>query len=157
VAAGADAVFVKVSPSTRDYEREVRGYVYAARALAAHEAPRLLASDPDLQVLMTSRQPGNVVRGLPLDVVEEQRVYELAGHLLWRWHDHSDAASDQVREDIRASMANQAEEAAACLESTAGHLDNAQRDLVRCVSRELPELAEEVPAVYRHGDYLPIH
>ncbi|MFL4909452.1 aminoglycoside phosphotransferase family protein [Streptomyces sp. MMS24-I2-30] len=153
VAVGADAVFVKVSPSTRDYEREVRGYAYAARALAAHEAPRLLASDPDLHVLMTSRQPGNVVRGLPLDVGEERHVYELAGHLLRRWHDHSDAASDQVREDISASMANQAEEAAACLESTAGHLDNEQRDLVRCVSKELPELAEELPAVERHGDY----
>ncbi|WP_043663259.1 phosphotransferase family protein [Streptomyces xylophagus] len=153
LAAGADAVFVKISPSPRDYEREIRGLAYAARALAAHEAPRLLASDPDLQVLMTSRQPGDVVRDLPLDVEEERRVYELAGHLLRRWHDHSDAASDQVREDIRASMATQAEEAAACLESTGGHLDTSQRDLVRCVSRELPELAEEVPAVDRHGDY----
>ncbi|MFG2463382.1 aminoglycoside phosphotransferase family protein [Streptomyces sp. NPDC048523] len=150
---GADAIFVKQSPSTRDYEREVGGYAYAARALDAHEAPRLIASDPDLQAIMTSRQPGDVVRGLPLEVGEERRVHELAGHLLRRWHDHSEPTSDQDRENIRASMANQAEEAAACLESTAGHLDNEQRALVRCVSRELPQLAETVPAVYRHGDY----
>ncbi|WP_331764952.1 aminoglycoside phosphotransferase family protein (plasmid) [Streptomyces sp. NBC_01136] len=153
VAAGADVAFVKLSPSTTDYEREIHGYAYAARALAPHEAPRLLASDPDLQAIITSPQPGDVVRDLPLEAEEERRVHELAGHLLRRWHDHSDPASGQNLEDIRASMADQAQEAAACLESTAGHLDAKQRALVQCVSRELPQLAEDLPAVYQHGDY----
>ncbi|MFI6809097.1 phosphotransferase family protein [Streptomyces luteogriseus] len=153
VAAGTDVAFVKLSPSTQDYEREVHGYAYATRALAPHEAPRLLAADPDLQAIITSPQPGDVVRGLPLEAEEERRVYELAGRVLRRWHDHSEPASAQDLEDIRASMADQAEEAAACLESTAGHLDNEQRALVRCVPQELPQLAERLPAVYRHGDY----
>jgi hypothetical protein len=95
VATGTDVAFVKLSPSTQDYDREVRGYAYAACALAPHEAPRLLASDPDLQAIITSPQPGHVVRGLSLEAEEERRVYELAGRLLRRWHDHSDPASDQ--------------------------------------------------------------
>jgi len=154
VATGKDVAFVKLSPSAQDYEREVRGYAYAARSLGPHEVPRLIASDPGLQAIITTPQPGSVVRGLALEAEEERRVHELAGQLLRRWHDQSDPASDQDLEDIRASMADQAEEAAACLENTAGrHLDDQQRVLVRCVSEELPELPRDLPVVFRHGDY----
>ncbi|WP_259294662.1 aminoglycoside phosphotransferase family protein [Streptomyces canus] len=150
---GPDAVFVKRSPSTTDYEREIQGYAYASRALAPHEAPRLLAADTDLQVIMTSLQPGDVVRGLPLQAAAERRVYELAGALLRRWHDHSAPASDQNLADTRASMSDQAQEATACLASTAEHLDTAQRKLVQCVAEELPQLTSGLPTVFRHGDY----
>lgn len=80
-------------------------------------------------------------------------MHELAGRLLRRWHDQSGPAPEQDREAIRASMADQATEVAACLENTAGHLDDEQRALVQCVARELPELADDLPAVYQHGDY----
>ncbi|MEV7683430.1 aminoglycoside phosphotransferase family protein [Streptomyces sp. NPDC088341] len=155
VTAGAEVAFVKLSPSTGDYEREIRGYAYAARVLAPHEAPRLLAADPGLQTIMTSPQPGRVVRNLPLQPEEERHVHELAGRLLRRWHDHSDPASESGQDSgtIRSSLADQAEEAASCLERTAEHLDDKQRALVRCVSRELPQLAEDLPVVYQHGDY----
>ncbi|MFE1957718.1 aminoglycoside phosphotransferase family protein [Streptomyces sp. NPDC059479] len=153
VTAGAEVTFVKLSPSTGDYEREIRGYAYAARVLAPHEAPRLLAADPGLQTIMTSPQPGRVVRDLPLQPEEERHVHELAGRLLRRWHDHSDPTSGQDPESIRSSMADQAEEAASCLDSTAAHLDNKQRAMVQSVSRELPQLTEDLPTVYRHGDY----
>ncbi|MFG2645935.1 aminoglycoside phosphotransferase family protein [Streptomyces sp. NPDC048370] len=153
VPAGEDDTFVKLSPSAKDYEREVVGYAYAARVLAPHEAPRLLAADPGLQAIMTSSQPGRVVRDLPLDREEEQYVHERAGNLLRRWHDASAPASEQDRDIIRTSMADQADEAASCLEHAAGHLDNKQRTLVKCVSLELPQVAERLPVVYRHGDY----
>ncbi|TFI27161.1 aminoglycoside phosphotransferase family protein [Streptomyces sp. 4R-3d] len=153
VSAGAEVAFVKISPSTRDYEREICGYAYAARVLALHETPRLLAADPGLQAIMTSPLPGRVVRHLPLQPEEERHVHELAGRLLRRWHDHSGPASERDREAIRTSMADHATEVAACLENTTGHLDDAQRALVACVARELPELADGLPAVYQHGDY----
>lgn len=153
VAAGADEAFVKLSPSTKDYECEVAGYAYAARALTPREAPRLLAADTGLQAIMTSPLPGRVVRGMPLEADEERRVHELAGRLLRRWHDHSDPASEQDRAAIRASMTDKADEAAACLENTAGHLNDEQRALVQSVYQELPELTEHLPAVYQHGDY----
>ncbi|MER6442911.1 aminoglycoside phosphotransferase family protein [Streptomyces sp. NPDC001185] len=153
VAAGIDEAFVKLSPTPEDYAREVRGYAYAQHALAAHEAPRLLAADPGLQAIMTSPLPGRVVRGLALEEQEERRVHELAGRLLYRWHSHSEPAPDQDRKHILASLADQAEEAAACLKSTAAYLDTAQRALIERVRDELPQLAEELPLVYRHGDY----
>jgi Ser/Thr protein kinase RdoA (MazF antagonist) len=153
VAAGANAAFVKLSPSATDYEREILGYAYAARALAANEAPRLLAADPGLMAIMSSPLPGQVVRGLPLEVEEERRVHELAGRLLRRWHDYSEPSTEQDHQAVRASMVEQAQEAAACLDSTAGHLDDAQRALVQAVSQELPQLAEQLPLLYKHGDY----
>ncbi|MBT2507004.1 aminoglycoside phosphotransferase family protein [Streptomyces sp. ISL-98] len=153
VAAGPTAAFVKLSPTEIDYDREVLGYAYAARTLADHEAPRLLAADPGLKAIMSSPLPGKVVRGLPLEKEVELRVHEDAGRLLRRWHDQSDPGSEQDRQDLRAAMREQAQEAAACLESTAEHLSAEQRTLVEAVSRELPELAEQLPLVYQHGDY----
>lgn len=153
VAAGADMVFVKISPSAREYEREVRGYAHAARALIVGTAPRLIAADPDLQALMSSPLSGRVVRDLPLTQADERRVHQQAGHLLRRWHDHSPPATAHDRAVIRADVAGQAKEAAACLEDTAGHLDDAQRALVQCVVEELPRRTEGMPVVYRHGDH----
>lgn len=153
VVAGPTAAFVKLSPTALDFDREVVGYAYAARILADHEAPRLLAADVGLRAIMSSPLPGNVVRGLPLDRGVELRVHEDAGRLLRRWHDQSDPASEQAREAVRAAMREQAREAAVCLESTAEHLSAEQRALVEAASRELPELAEQLPLVYQHGDY----
>jgi aminoglycoside phosphotransferase (APT) family kinase protein len=153
VAAGTDAVFVKVSPTTGDFEREVRGYAHAARALSPTEAPRLLAADLDLLALMSSPLPGRVVRGPSLGADDEWSAHEQAGRLLRRWHDHSEPAVDEERGAVRTAIAQQADEAAECLEDTARHLDDAQRALVRCVVDELPLLAEGMPLVYRHGDH----
>ncbi|MEU8759860.1 aminoglycoside phosphotransferase family protein [Streptomyces sp. NPDC048659] len=145
--------FVKLSPSPEDYEREVAGYAYAARVLAPQEAPRLLAAHPGLRAIMTSLQPGSVVRGLSLSREEELRVHERAGNLLRRWHDASAPASQRDRDSTRASMDGRASEAAACLEATAGYLDDEQRSLVECVAHGLPQLAEHLPVAYLHGDY----
>ncbi|MGQ0777706.1 MAG: aminoglycoside phosphotransferase family protein [Pseudonocardiales bacterium] len=153
VAAGSTAAFVKLSPTALDFDREVVGYAYAAWILADHEAPRLLAADPGLRVIMSSPLPGKVVRALPLEVEVELRVHEDAGRLLRRWHDQSDPASEQDREAVRAAMRELACEVAVCLESTAEHLNAEQRALVQAASREPPELAEQLPLVYQHGDY----
>ncbi|BDH15345.1 aminoglycoside phosphotransferase family protein [Streptomyces hygroscopicus] len=153
VAAGSSAAFVKVSPSETDYDREVIGYAFAARALADHEAPWLMAADPDLRAIMSTPLPGQVVRGLPLEAGVELRVHELAGRLLRRWHDHSTPATEQDRQAVRTSMREQAQEAAACLESTARHLDGEQRNLVEAASWGLPGMAEKLPLVFQHGDY----
>ncbi|MFC4951049.1 phosphotransferase [Pseudonocardia sp. GCM10023141] len=111
VAAGSNAAFVKLSLTEIDYDREVLGYAYAARNLTDHQAPRLLAVDPDLKAIMTSPLPGTVVRGLPLETEVEQRVHEAAGRLLRRWHDQSDPGSEQDRHSARAAMREQAREA----------------------------------------------
>lgn len=153
VPAHEDSVFVKLSPTALDYEREIAGYAYAARVLAPYEAPRLLAADPHLQSIMSSPLPGRVVRGLPLEPDVERHVHELAGRVLRRWHDHSEPASPHAIEAVGVSMAEQAEEAATCLENTATHLDDPQRALVRSVAKELPMLAAELPVVWQHGDY----
>jgi aminoglycoside/choline kinase family phosphotransferase len=153
VTTGQAMAYLKVSPSVRDYGREVHGYGFAARALAGHQAPRLLAADPDLRAILTSPLPGRIVRGLPLAADEEPRLHELAGRLLRRWHDHSEPVTDQQRQAIMASVADQADEAAACLERTAGSLTGGQRALVQRVRWELPDLAEDLPLAYRHGDY----
>jgi Ser/Thr protein kinase RdoA (MazF antagonist) len=153
VAAGETEAFLKVSAGTDEFAREVHGYAFAARALGAHQAPRLLAVDADLRVILTAPLPGRIVRGLPLAVDEEHRLHESAGRLLRRWHDHSEPISAQQRPAILASVADQADEAAVCLERTAGSLTAGQRVLVQRACRELPELAEDLPLVYRHGDY----
>ncbi|MGH3570163.1 MAG: aminoglycoside phosphotransferase family protein [Pseudonocardia sp.] len=153
VAAGPTAAFVKLSPTALEFDREVVGYAYAARILADHEAPRLLAANPGPQVIMSSSLQGTVVRGLLLEVEVEVRVHEDKGRLLRRWHDQSDPASEQDREAVRAVMREQAREAAVCLKCTAEHLSAEQHALVEAASRELPELAEQLPLVYQHGDY----
>lgn len=153
VATTAAAAFVKLSPTVRDYDREVAGYAYAARVLTDHEAPRLAAADPDLLAIMSTPLPGKVVRGLRLDVAEERRVHELAGRLLRRWHDHSDPATEHDRQVLHAAMAQHAREAADCLTSTTAHLDQTQRALVTAASQELTQLAEQLPVIYKHGDY----
>lgn len=153
VAAGPTVVFVKLSPTATDYHREVRGYDFTARALADHQAPRLLATNPDLMAIMSSPLPGRVVRGLPLQPGVEHRVHALAGELLRRWHDRSSPGTEQDRQAVRASFQDQAQEAALCLKRTAARLTREQHLLVEAAASELSDLAEQLPLVYRHGDY----
>lgn len=148
-------VFVKLYPSTEKYEREVKGCEHAARALADTEAPHLLASDPQRPAVVLSALPGRVVRGLPLEQAEEQRVHRLAGDLLRRWHDTDEPISDREHQRITESVTAQADEAAVILERLGDQLSPSERDLVRDVARDLPDLARALPRAYRHGDYSP--
>lgn len=148
-------VFVKLYPSTETYEREVRGCEHAARALAPAEAPQLLAGDPDRPTVVLSALAGRVVRGLPLGQSEEQEVHRLAGNVLRRWHDVPEPISDHEHERIMASVQTQADEATVILERIGDQLAPAERDLVRDVARDLPDLTQSLPLVYRHGDYSP--
>jgi hypothetical protein len=59
--------------------------------------------------------------GLCLTAEVESRGHDLVGRLLRRWHDLPEPASARARELIMASVAEQAEEVAACLERTAEH------------------------------------
>ncbi|WP_345346462.1 aminoglycoside phosphotransferase family protein [Actinoallomurus liliacearum] len=104
---------------------------------------------------MTTPLPGRVVKGLSLPPETEDQVHKQAGQLLRRWHDHPEPVPGHTRDSIMASIIEQAEEATACLERTAEHLPDAQRALVEEVSRDLPELTEGLPLVFRHGDYSP--
>lgn len=153
VAAGPTVAFVKLSPTWTDYQREILGYDFTARALADHEAPRLVAADPELLGILSSPLPGRVVRGLPLEPEVEHRVHALAGELLRRWHDRSTPGTEQDRQAVHASCQDQAHEAASCLEKVAGRLGREQRLLVEAAAGELPDLAAQLPLVYRHGDY----
>lgn len=157
IAAGSEEAFVKLYPTPEQFAREVHGHDHAARALAADEAPRLLASEPGLPAVMTSALPGRVVRGLELAAEEERRVHHLAGDLLRRWHDHPSPVPSQAGEDISASVTAQASEAAMCLERIGEQLTAGQRALVQDVALELPQLAVVLPRAYRHGDYSPLH
>ncbi|MFJ2608412.1 aminoglycoside phosphotransferase family protein [Streptomyces sp. NPDC087425] len=148
-------VFVKLYPSTDKYEREVQGCEHAARALAADEAPCLLAKDPERPSVVLSALPGRVVRGLPLEQAEEQQVHRLAGDLLRRWHAAPEPISDSEHRRIMASVTTQADEAAMILERLGEQLSPAEQDLVREAARDLPGLAQALPPAYRHGDYSP--
>ncbi|MGW4955438.1 aminoglycoside phosphotransferase family protein [Streptomyces parvulus] len=149
----AISAFVKISPTARDYDRETTAYAYALRALAPHQAPRLIASDPQMLALLTTPQPGKIVRGLSLGDDEELRIHEAAGRLLRRWHDHSAPATADERSAIQAAVTSQAEEAGVCLQATRHRLSPDEKQLVEDVAHELPRLAPELPLVYRHGDY----
>ncbi|MCA1220025.1 aminoglycoside phosphotransferase family protein [Streptomyces sp. 8L] len=148
-------VFVKLYPSTEQYEREVKGCEHVARALATDEAPRLLARDPERPAVVLSALPGRVVRGLPLEQAEEQQVHRLAGDLLRRWHDAPEPISDLEHRRIMASVTAQADEAGMILERLGDQLSPAEQDLVRDAAHDLPDLARVLPLVYRHGDYSP--
>ncbi|MER5372630.1 aminoglycoside phosphotransferase family protein [Streptomyces sp. NPDC002553] len=148
-------VFVKLYPSTEKYEREVKGCEHAARALAGTEAPHLLASDPQRPAVVLSALPGRVVRGLPLEQAEEQRVHRLAGDLLRRWHDADEPISYREHQRIMESVAAQADEAAMILERLGDQLSPAEQDLVSDAAHDLPDLAPALPLAYRHGDYSP--
>ncbi|MFJ2419162.1 aminoglycoside phosphotransferase family protein [Streptomyces brevispora] len=148
-------VFVKLYPSTEKYEREVKGCEHATRALAAGEAPRLLARTPQLPAVVLSALPGRVVRGLPLEQAEEQNVHRLAGSLLRRWHDTPEPISDLEHQRIMAAVTAQADEAAMILDRIGDQLSPAEQDLVRSAAHNLPRLAQSLPLAYRHGDYSP--
>ncbi|MEU0979205.1 aminoglycoside phosphotransferase family protein [Streptomyces griseus] len=153
VSAGTQNAYVKISPSALDFEREVAGYGFAAEHLSETQAPRLLASNPDLSALLSSALPGRVVRDLPLELGVELRLYEDAGRLLRRWHDASAPGTSADRAAVRSDMEDQAREAADCLRDVTPHLAADQLALVEAASQELPGLAEQLPLVYRHGDY----
>ncbi|MFI5864650.1 aminoglycoside phosphotransferase family protein [Streptomyces sp. NPDC051546] len=155
VRANHGEVFVKLYPSTEKYEREVKGCEHATRVLAADEAPRLLARDPERPAVVLSALPGRVVRGLPLEQAEEQHVHRLAGDLLRRWHDAPEPISDLEHRRIMASVTAQADEAAMILDRLGDQLSPAEQDLVRDAARDLPGLARSLPLAYRHGDYSP--
>ncbi|MGW5679615.1 aminoglycoside phosphotransferase family protein [Streptomyces sp. NPDC003860] len=148
--------FVKINPTSEDYEREVHAYEHATRALASNQAPRLLASDPALRAIMTSPLPGKVVRGLHLPPETEARVHHLAGQLLHQWH-HLDHPADPgpARDRAIAAVTRQADETATRITQIADELTPAQISLAKEAIRELPRLAEQLPLVYRHGDYSP--
>ncbi|KNE83325.1 aminoglycoside phosphotransferase family protein [Streptomyces xinghaiensis] len=148
-------VFVKLYPSIEKYEREVQGCEHATRALAADEAPRLLASDPDRPAVVLSALSGHVVRGLPLKQAEERHVHRLAGDLLRRWHATSESISGREHQRIMASVTAQAGEASVILERLGDQLSPAEQDLVHDAAHDLPDLARTLPLAYRHGDYSP--
>ncbi|WP_221354640.1 aminoglycoside phosphotransferase family protein [Streptomyces beigongshangae] len=155
VRADHGTVFVKLYPSAETYEREVKGCEHAKRALAADEAPHLLARAPERPAVVLSALPGRVVRGLPLEQAEEQQVHRLAGDLLRRWHDAPEPVSDLEHQRIMASVTAQADEAAMILDRLGDQFSPAEQDLVRDAARDLPGLAQGLPLVYRHGDYSP--
>jgi Ser/Thr protein kinase RdoA (MazF antagonist) len=149
------AAFVKSYPSTAKYGRELRGCEHAARALAADEAPQVIAANEELRSVILTALPGQVVRGLALQQAEEEQVHRLAGQLLRRWHDAPALISASSRADIMAAIADQADEAAVCLDQVGDRLSPAERDLVREVSTDLVTLAQSLPLAFRHGDYSP--
>ena len=150
----ARAAYLKVSPSQHSYTCETRAYQQAATALGQGQAPRLIAADPALRAVLVTALPGTVVRSLQLTAATETHVHRLAGRLLRRWHDHLAPAPPQAPDTVRAALAGQAREAAACLDSLSGNLTGAEQDLVRAAARELPALAD-LPLVYTHGDFSP--
>ncbi|KAF2775280.1 hypothetical protein STPH1_7467 [Streptomyces sp. OM5714] len=93
------------------------------------------------------------MRGLPLDENQDLLVHEAAGRLLRRWHDHSAPATADDRTAVRDAVTGQADEAAACLQATRPRLTPDEQKLVEEVAHDLPPLVDELPLVYRHGDY----
>ncbi|XMN04653.1 aminoglycoside phosphotransferase family protein [Streptomyces griseobrunneus] len=153
VGAGMRDAYVKISPSALEFEREVAGYAFTAAHLSVTQAPRLLASSADLGAILSSPLPGRVVRDLPLELGAELGLYEDAGRLLRRWHDASAPGTGADRAAVRSDMEDKAREAADCLRDVAPHLGADRLALVEAASQELQGLAEQLPLVYRHGDY----
>lgn len=153
VTSSTGSAYVKVSPSASDFEQEVAGYSYAERALAGTERPRLLSTHDGLKALLSSPQPGDVMRGLPLEQDEELSAHKEAGRLLRRWHDHSGTVTVGERDAARKRVTEQADEARACLPSMSDRLDPFQISLLMVAADELPELAELNAPVICHGDF----
>ncbi|MER5887792.1 aminoglycoside phosphotransferase family protein [Streptomyces sp. NPDC001941] len=153
VSAGSRSAFVKISPSTGDFEREVAAYAFTAAHLHPSQAPRMLACDPQLRAILSSALPGRVVRDLPLQTATELRLHEDAGRLLRRWHDASAPATSADRAAVQADMDDQEREAADCVEHVRPYLAADRLALVQDAAKELSGLAQALPLVYRHGDY----
>ncbi|MFJ4689440.1 phosphotransferase [Streptomyces sp. NPDC088789] len=153
ITAPSATAFVKMYPTPAAFSREQRGCEHAARVLAEGEAPRVIAADETLLAVILTGLPGQVVRGLHLETAEEERVHEMAGRLLRRWHDGPTALTGRDRTAVMDAVTAQAREAAACLDQVGGLLSPAERDLVRTVATSLPGLARDLPLVFRHGDY----
>ncbi|MFD0855428.1 aminoglycoside phosphotransferase family protein [Actinomadura adrarensis] len=147
--------YVKISPSAQSHSRETNAYRHAAAALGSDQVPQLIATNPALRTILTTALPGSVVRDLPLSAKVEARVYELAGRLLRRWHDHPQPVPPQARENLTANLADQAAEATACLNRLDDHLTKPERILVGEAARDLTALAADLPLVYLHGDFSP--
>jgi Ser/Thr protein kinase RdoA (MazF antagonist) len=152
VHAGSEVVYLKRSSTPDDHTRETRAYQHADR-FAPHEMPRVLASDPDLLLTLTTEVPGQIVRELRLTTEIASRVHELAGRLLRRWHDVPEPPAPGTRHALAASIDAQATEAAAMLATPGGQFTDAARVLVRQVAEDLPRLVLDLPVVWLHGDY----
>ncbi|GAA1312122.1 aminoglycoside phosphotransferase family protein [Brachybacterium tyrofermentans] len=153
VTSSTGRAYVKISPSASDFTQEIGGYSYAKRALPEPERPRLLSTHDGLKALLSSLQPGVVMRGLPLEPAEELSAHTEAGRLLRRWHDHSGAAPVEDRDVARKRVTELADEARACRPSMSELLDPFQVSLLTAAANELPELAERNASVTCHGDF----
>lgn len=148
--------YVKISPNLGDFTREVHAYHHATTSLRSDEAPRLLASNPDIRAIMTSPLQGVIVKDFPIPADQELRVHTLAGRLLKQWHAHNPAeTSESAREETIAAVTTRANDALTHLEHVGHLLTEPQRTLGEQACHELPQLATSLPLVFRHGDFAP--
>lgn len=156
VTSDAAEAYVKISPTRQDFAREVHAYYHAAIALGPDEAPRLLATEPDLRAILTTPVAGVITKNLSLSIEQEVRVHELAGRLLGQWQGQQPSRiSESARDEAIQSVTDRANHAVAQLEQTGHLLTDAQRAIVEQACRELPHLATTLPLAFRHGDFQP--
>lgn len=156
VTTDAAQAYVKISPTQQDFAREVHAYHHAATALGPDEAPRLLATEPDLRAILTTPVAGVITKNLALQIEQEVLVHELAGRLLGLWQAQQPSQiSESARDEAIKSVIARADEAAVQLERGAHLLTDIQRAIVEQACHELPHLAAMLPLAFKHGDFQP--
>ena len=120
---GDEHAIVKWHRGGRNYHRELEAYQRYVPALGG-DAPRLVASDDRLQLLIVSRVPGEVVDGT--EAAHDPAVHRRAGEVLRRLHDSTPAVvNDHFGDTLMAKFAYWADRVGDAV--TEAELDIAER------------------------------
>lgn len=139
---GDERVIVKWHRGARDYHRELAAYQQYVPALGG-DAPRLVASDDRLQLLIVSRVAGTIVEGT--DAEHDPAVYARAGEVLRTLHESTPAVTtDHFGDTLMAKFFYWAERAGS-------FLSDVELDTARRIARTSLELGL-LPHVPAHRD-----
>lgn len=148
------AVYVKIAPTARHFQREIHTYRRALAGLRPGGAPRLLADEPRLHALMISAVSGTLVHHLPPAGAHARVIHRAAGRLLRRLHDAA-LHVPQARRQADAVAHRAVARSAVHLERVGHLLTHEQRELVHRSRQIVGDLAGRLPVAWRHGDFRP--
>ena len=138
---------VKRHRDTRHWRQETAGYGWAA-ALPAGHAPRLISTDEDLTVIITTLLPGDTLTWTALGPAEQGEACRQAGALLRALHQTAPSA----RTPASARLLSKAQ---AALDSTRPMLTTIETAVITNQLAQLKRLATRLPVAATHGDFQP--
>lgn len=163
---GADRFFLKIHAELDAFEAEIHAYTHWTQAMAPH-APALIAVREHRPLaLLLAALPGLPLEQAGLPMALQERVWETAGRVLCRLHEHAQGRFfGACRQDGRAAGPEVVDAVAYVsfelerdlrVAVDRGYLSDHERGILERAQRLLPAFAHERP-VPCHRDYCPVN